>query len=430
MLFLNLMYLTFFLITFPLLLSQNRLAGLYYAALYIYSAFALFGYTFFPGLSEHILSYFGPDVGLSATLFCICNLVLFFFVNATYYNVKNSKTLKYWNADYNRNISLPGLFLLAFIFVVIAVTGAINWNSMGWNDEQFLNRPSLDQRCYIIAFKLLPGLCTISYALIRSRMDRGHLAFRVYSVLLFLELFVFSARMGDRGDLVALALGIFMYESLRGSLNLTLWFRMAAAGFVVILVLSVVGSLLLHLRDANYVAQGTVLHKIFNQDYYPPLHMLFAAIAYNYVHPWIVMKSNFLNSLVAMNYPYLQAFLMDLYFPIHATRSASMAFCPAAEGWMVMGPWGFLYSALVPTIGLAVWNAIPCLKQRELNVIIYAVLGTMAIDLVRGQSSYFIKILYMYVMPNLLVLFTLLRVRIRQATRAPVPRLVEMERGR
>jgi hypothetical protein len=98
--------------------------------------------------------------------------------------------------------------------------------------------------------------------------------------------------------------------------------------------------------------------------------------------------------------PYIQAIVMELFFPGGATRSASYAFYPMTEGYMVAGFVGFLYNGVVLGGLLAGWRALATTESPELNQFLIATLGSMSINLVRGQTSYYIKDLYLFVLPS------------------------------
>jgi hypothetical protein len=67
------------------------------------------------------------------------------------------------------------------------------------------------------------------------------------------------------------------------------------------------------------------------------------------------------------------------------------------------GPMGFVYNALLIILGWAVWRKIGMTNNKAFNNVLLALMGCMLVNLVRGQGSYFIKYLYTFVLPGVLL---------------------------
>lgn len=77
-----------------------------------------------------------------------------------------------------------------------------------------------------------------------------------------------------------------------------------------------------------------------------------------------------------------------------------------------MGFPGFLYNAVVVTFFVKLWNAVACTNNATVNLIIRTLFATMAINVVRGQSSYFIKYGYTYILPVMVFAIVIVGIRI------------------
>jgi hypothetical protein len=95
-----------------------------------------------------------------------------------------------------------------------------------------------------------------------------------------------------------------------------------------------------------------------------------------------------------------------------ATRSAGYAFFVLAEGFIALGFFGVLYNAFVVTFFVRLWNFLGCTDSRFVNLLIKTLLATMCINVVRTQSSQFIKITYTYFLPVMLIAIIMLGLRI------------------
>jgi hypothetical protein len=152
--------------------------------------------------------------------------------------------------------------------------------------------------------------------------------------------------------------------------------------------------------------------------------MLFAAVAYNYVKPTEVILSNTANSMFKMNYPYLQMPITDMFAPGIATRSQGFGFYTFTEGYVFAGFYGFLYNGIVLGMLMTFWRSLAMTNSKKFNYFLLAIMGSMLINVIRGQSSYFIKYLYTFVLPSSLFYLALtkqqlsLRIRRRRDSNA------------
>jgi hypothetical protein len=148
---------------------------------------------------------------------------------------------------------------------------------------------------------------------------------------------------------------------------------------------------------------GTLIVK----DWYAPAHILFAAIRYAVLDPLEVIFSNSSNALVMIGYPYLQNVLTEIFNPGIATRSAGYAFYIFTEGYMVLGDLGFIYNSFIILFGWAMWKKFALTENKYFNNFLLGLMGCMLVNLVRGQSSYFLKYFYTFVIPGAYLYTTL-----------------------
>jgi len=70
-----------------------------------------------------------------------------------------------------------------------------------------------------------------------------------------------------------------------------------------------------------------------------------------------------------------------------------------------MGYAGFLYNAVMLYTGLYIWNYIASSDNKAYNCIVLAILCSQFANIARGQSSYFIKDIYMIFIPLLVLVY-------------------------
>jgi hypothetical protein len=64
-------------------------------------------------------------------------------------------------------------------------------------------------------------------------------------------------------------------------------------------------------------------------------------------------------------------------------------------------------------LGLSFWRKLARTNSTPFNLFLLAIMGCMVVNLVRGQTSYFIKYLYMFVLPGVLLYCALAGVKLR-----------------
>lgn len=385
---------------------RDKLFGIYFFFLFVYGIFAQIGYLYFPEVSESIQAYFGPDVWLPCALFITASfltfIVVFILVRPLMFalmpfqlQLRETRFRTLWRFIGICWVLLSTAYLLGYIL--------FNSDSLSWyaaQQEDLINTdPGL--ALFIFLTKYQVGTLIVLYRLAKQRIRlfpgiHCWLPF-LCSATLFL---VGTFKLGNRTDVLALFIGFAVMTVSEFKLSFRILIRAAVAIFALI-------ALLLAVEATRYkddaLQEAPLSTRILSKDYYAPAHMLFAAAAYEYVDPDEVVASNLANAAVMLNYPYLQATVTNLFRPGVATRSAGYAFYVLTEGFLFMGYWGFIYNGLVLVIALTIWRQLASSNSREFNLLMLGLLGCMVVNVVRGQSSYFIKYLYTFVAPNVLL---------------------------
>jgi hypothetical protein len=211
-----------------------------------------------------------------------------------------------------------------------------------------------------------------------------------------------SNAIGSRTDLVALLIGVFVFE-LKMGLNFKKILRLSiGATMALVFMLTLETTRLQGNIEENEI---DFFQKLLLKDYYAPAHMLYTVIHYDFIDPLLVLYSNFSNSLVLLNVAYLQMPVTELIAPGVANRSQGYAFYLFTEGYMFMGFMGFIYNGLMLMTGLSVWFTFYNTKNKYFNYLIFSLLSTQIANLARGQSSYFFKDIYIFLFPMLVIIY-------------------------
>lgn len=396
-----LMEVAVFLIGFSYIFKRERIFGVYYLFLFVYGIFAQVGYIYVPELSVLISAYFGAEIWIPSTRIIILSLALIFLLFAfcwkkivilmpLTFSVRAQKILF---LEKSAIIFLIAIVCYQALYLILNIQD-INWYT---NQDEDFRSDNVAYALFLFLFKFSVAINIVLYAIVRDRL--GAYARSIY-VMLFsscLCLFLFIAfRLGNRTDLLAFALGSFVYHLYRDGFDFRKFIKITGLAFLLFVILYFI-------ETARYKDDGLQLDfwaSIIAKDWYAPAHILFAAVRYEVIDPIEVLTSNISNSLIMIGYPYLQYGVTEIFNPGVATRSAGYAFYILTEGYMFMGEMGFVYNAVLIVFGFAAWKKFASTENKYFNNFLLGLMGCLLVNLVRGQGSYFIKYFYTFVIPG------------------------------
>lgn len=410
----------FFIPTFFVLIRRDAFVGGVYLFLFVYTIFAQIGYYYFPELSNQIEAYFGEDIFLSYTAFVAASFLTFFLFVLLVLNLTRGISYRVVRKP------LP-IARLAFCFALLAHLAfagfyfVFNYDLLTYSsasDEAFQADQGLPLMLFGISFKLSVAAIVVLYALMRMRGEMRPLVgsatikfFLVAELVLFIAI---AAKIANRQDVVAVTLGLSMIEYQLGG-GFKKFAKLSSFAAVILY-----GMVLIEGSRGGSVEERLLYEIILVKDYFAPAHILFAAMYHDFIDPVEVLVSNVGNSLVLLGQPYLQATVTDVFNPGIATRSAGYAFYIFSEGFMALGWLGFLYNGVVIGSGVLLWRAIAASENRAYSIFMLALISTQMANIVRSQSSYFLKDIYVFFLPAMLLFFLAsgLRPALRPLTRA------------
>lgn len=366
-------------------------AGVYFF-IYIYSIFSQIGYAYYPRLSIQINAYWGMSLFYSYFYFVFLSFLLLYILIILLGPIAERvhSPIKVVFTKYPRRLLL--YFLLFAFYSTLVLYLQQNYDTITYTSV------ALDQhRWFMLGFKLLTIVNVAVYSSMRMqseispiRKKRFLFFFCVIGVVLS---GIIGAKTGNRTDFLAMFLGISTLELLKAKKKKKL--KKILIPFVLGSLMVVLLLLKVERNRGGGNLDGSIVERVLYKDYYAPSHILFAAIEYDYMAPLTVIQSNISNSLVKMNYPYLQNFIENLIAPDTTTRSASYAFFIFSEGYMAMGFWGFVYNGLVVFLGISLWKFFASTNDYRFNFFLISLFCTQLANIARSQSSYFLKDLYL-----------------------------------
>lgn len=396
--------------------------AIFFMFLILYSAPAMLGYILFPELSKFGGMYFGVEIIPSVIGFTLASLcAMYFFFRTIYLPVSDRTRVRMATFPSAKPVVILIVAALLAMQVAFFLIYARNLNYSMASDEELIASLGLPYKVAFQEFKCsssyivaMYGLCVLGSGW-KTVNKVPFLALFAAHVLVFVGICV---QLGNRVDLLHVLLGILFIEVMRradpASAELRHWPSRVLSfvspltwifGGAIAVAFMVAMSIFEHLRSPDILLPTApwFAQNVLFKDYYLPFHMLILAMADNYVDPVSVLISNSANTLILLNVPYLQHFVMDHSGAGYVTRSASLALYVFTEGFVAAGWLGFVYNGFVLTTLLTIWRLLSRTGDRRINVVAGALCVAMAAGVARGQTSYLIKDLYISLLPALLL---------------------------
>lgn len=378
-------------------IKKDFFLGLFLFFLSLYIIMPLFGYIFFPEISELMNAHFGDEILDKVYFFVIASFfsIAFVFLYLKKFSKFRVLFISLKNLD---GIKWLGLYILLFYFLYLFIIFYIFYSDLNYsniNNTYFRGNTAVS--FFITCYKFFPGILIVLYDQFVQKKYR--ILFPVFFCL-FLNI---TIKIGFKTDLVALLIGLMIYNFVKNKNYFSsIKFYYQISFFIILLTIS---QFVRYQSEESQKLNNSLIISLIDKDYFPPAHLLFASIYYKIIDPVEVLRSNILNLIPGLKYPYLQLYITEKFNPGVTDRSSSYAYYVLSEGYNFMGMWGFIYNSLIG-IYLFIYRYVFVFKNKSLNYCLIAILGMNLVNLVRGQSVYFLKyLLIMDFFPILLLLF-------------------------
>ena len=397
-----------FLVTGYYIWKRDVLYGLVYLFLFVYTIFAQIGYAYFPALSEFIRAYFGPDMFYSVNLFVTLSFVSFFILFYLFYKCVVRRPA------YKVVKSSPRLSIIFYIVLIGHIIGMALYFHANYDlityanayDEKFQASQGLPFLIFGLGFKQFVFINLALYFMLRVKtQDSPYINRMIVFILFLLEFILFillTLKLGNRTDLLSFTLGIVFLEIEIMRFAKYKYLNILKLALVVAVVIYTLG-IIEATRSQGVAKEYTFVENLLYKDYFAPAHILIAAMGLQYVDPLEVLASNSANSLILLKHPYLQETVTELFNPGITTRSSSYAFYIFSEGYLALGRLGFFYNGLVVFLGVSLWKRLSYSNNHYYNLFMLSLMASQVANIARGQSSYFIKNIYMVIIPQFFI---------------------------
>lgn len=395
----------------------HDLYALAFFSLYIYTIFAQIGYAYYPELSIVVGAYFGPTLFYKYWAFMFFSFV-FSFLLYKKFNSKYEKKAVYSVRPASRNYGEYFFFLIVILlYLTLNLYFYSNRGLFGYGGGK-----TMGGAWFGIGFLVFQTCTFILFTLFRDKSNKSKK--RIFSFILFILCFLFflqiSITAGSRSHILYFFIGIAFYE-LSPILNTIKYEKRKVLTFLAcgLLVFSVLSTL----RTVRNQGTETSFSSIYNfdssdsktsdddlssiillQDYYLPSHTLFVSMNHKIIDPIEVFKSNFANSLISFDYPFLTNTIMDRGLGFDNERGVGWAYHYFVEGYNAMGLLGVFYNALFWNLCMILWLRLIRSNNKRHNKTMTAILALIISLSVKGQTATFIKFYWLILLPALVLL--------------------------
>lgn len=411
------------------LLRKDGYFGVFSFCLLLYSIVGQFGYHYFPDWSADLRLYFGPECLVPSSVFTLLSHIGWWLIVRVFFVPRVHRPL--YECVVVGQQSVLELVPPAIIAVQIGVVlygnwifrGVLNYNTAA--DEMFGQSQGPFWTIFLICFKFSVWISLGLYYIIRVAPKNDRFIRTMYTAMFVVELAALLGTamvVGNRTDLLVLMGGIVALEVFSQSTKTK---RLALLGVLAVGVL--VTNRLSMTRTTLREEDNAILRRIVVNDYYPPVHMLFASVALDMVQPKVALQSVAANTVFLLGQPYIQAEITERFLSERQTRSASYAFYCFTEGYVVAGMWGVIYNAFVFGGLVGLWRMMAACKNQHFRAFVLALIIAQCANMVRGQSSYFVRTVYFYIIP--VVAFVMIALRMKLVSLGRAQRLLPNRRG-
>lgn len=413
-------FILFFVFTFIYVSKRSFVFSLAYSLLFLYTIFTQFAYLLYPEKLALFSGgqYYGVEFFLSYWMYIFLSFAFIFAFFIILYgkdynsSIKleisgNFKNKKFYNLLYFTVIIVYEMLMLAFLLK--------NYSTLSYYTQYILKRNTFWFYLFDInGIVLLSIFC--GFLIEKNKLIRVfYLSIFVISLSIFI---VTSMRAGQRieffNTLLAFTSFLWIYF-LKGLHNKKEKLRILLFLFFLIFIfigfsqgvrtlrgstINIINLIDILKRPRTFLTFFSFESLVF-QDWLVPSLTLVTSMKYEIISPSLVLESNLKVFIPFILHPSLGGILSRIIDP---TGWTGYGYYILTEGYNFMGFLGFLYSSFIFVVGLRLWELIfTKTKDNMFNSFMCGIIAFSYISIIRGQSISFIKVIYLYFIPAILL---------------------------
>jgi hypothetical protein len=407
----------FFVLTSFYVLKKSQIFFLFYFVLFAYTFFSQLGYLLYPEELSLVSNYqyYGEKAFIPYWIYIFLSFVYIFIIFAIFYNRKYRSifSIKVKPSSKKGGNFLYTIFILSY-GLILSFFLLKNYENLSYYNQGILK----NNKIWFYLFSL--GGVVLLSIFFKILIEKEKKKKFFYSVIFFSVLLIFSLtaiRSGQRVEIAMALLGFllslqylfrgkigikqklkftfiiliisFIFISFSQAVRMTRGYNESPAAFITILMIPETYLIIFSLKTLVF------------QDWLIPSLTLITSIELDIVFPCKVIESN-LGVLI----PFIEhKSLGDILSRIIAPESnAGFGYYILTEGYNFMGFFGIMYSSLIFALGIRLWESFFInTEDRIFNAFMYGIMGFLAIGVVRGQTIIFLKGLYLYFLPAIIL---------------------------
>lgn len=414
----NILFIIFFIFSFKFIFKKNFLFSIFYLFLFIYTINTQVVYLLYP---EQLVAIAGNQYYGLATYFSHIVFVFLSFIGIfiTFIFLEKHWTKKPFLKIKNLNKYKTEKFFLSLIGVHIIITIILLF--LNYSNLNYFTAPIIlkSNKLFLYSYMLYGSTLLILFSKIISPIQK-RLKSSLYLFLFTLSLLIFAIISIKAGQRIELAGFILAFASLlflrfgkqkkhsKKIIALILLFLFLSISFLLVIramrtsELDVGEFIETSFNNPSLIIANMKIQGLIIQDYTIPSLSLMTAINFNLISPIETTKALILNSIVLTNYPSLGPEI-SLFINPNLQTGESYGFYFLTEGFLMAGWFGILYNALIFCLGIFAWAYLTKSDNREFNIFTISILILNVFNIVRNQSSSFIKMFYLIIVPSIIL---------------------------
>jgi hypothetical protein len=408
----------FIMTTMRYILRVDRVLGVLYMFVYIYTVFTQIAYVFFPDKLSIISSgqYYGEQWFWPFYAFVFASFSGVFLLFAISRSVPQTGCyFRLADPGTRARVGRVAFVVLILIHNLIMIYYTVShFSSLSYHSQRVLK----DNKIFFAGFAFYEYTVYASYVNWKEYSTPG-LGRSVAAAILTISTLVFltiCVRAGQRIEIAALCVGLIVYAFGEKNARNSWWtyVGVALAGIIAFVFMNAIRSERGNQTDFRSLVQllfaepgkyaSLTFEDIVFQDYCVPSLTLMTSMYYDRIDPIGTVKSLIANSLVLLNVPSLGTRVSRFIDPYGARGYGYYAF---TEGFEVMGWAGFVYNSLIMNLGLQLWRPLLRTGNKSFTRYMTGIMVMSVFGLARGTSSAYVKAFYMWFVPCI-VLFCLM----------------------
>jgi len=410
-------FVIFFILSSFYIWKKSQIFFLAYSILFAYTIFTQLAYLFYPEELNIIFSnqYYGEETFVPYWTYIFLSFISIFLIFILLYE-KKYKTI--FRLETNPLLKKTNSFLyitvIFFYELVLIFFLAKNYENLSYFNQTILK----DNTIWVYLFSINGVILLSLFYKIYTTYKKDWKVFYIILFILSVSVFLITAiRAGQRIEIAVAILGfiVFLWFAFRDKIQNKR--QILKYGFLILFITILLFQGIRTTRGGE-ITIGTFLEKIKKpeiylnlflpktlifQDWVGPSMTLVTSIEQDIIFPGRVVESNLKTLIPFISHQSLGEILSRIIDP-GGIQSQGYGYYILTEGYNFMGFTGFVYAAFIFVLGFRLLESFfTNTKDKLFNAFMYGIIAFLIIDIVRGQSIGFLKGLYLYFLPALLL---------------------------